>query len=97
MAASRRSPPRRGVTMRFRLGCATVLALTLVSSAASASMCPVLIKQGRDAAATMNQSDPNVKNALAKLDRAAALHKDGKHVDSMREANEALGMLGAKK
>ena len=83
--------------MRFRLGCATVLALTLVSSAASASMCPVLIKQGRDAAATVNQSDPNVKNALAKLDRAAALHKEGKHVDSMREANEALGMLGVKK
>jgi hypothetical protein len=45
----------------------------------------------------MNQSDPNVKNALTKLDRAAALHKDGKHVDSMREANEALGMLGVKK
>jgi len=83
--------------MRFSLGCATVLALTLVTSAASASMCPVLIKQGRDAAATMNQNDANVKNALAKLDRAAALHKEGKHVDSMREANEALGMLGVKK
>lgn len=83
--------------MRFRLGCAAGLALTLVASAASASMCPVLIKQGRDAAVTMNQNDPNVKNALAKLDRAAALHKEGKHVDSMREANEALGMLGVKK
>ena len=83
--------------MRFRLGCATVLVLTLAASGASASMCPVLIKQGRDAAATMNQNDPTVKNALAKLDRAAALHKEGKHVDSMREANEALGMLGAKK
>ena len=83
--------------MRFSLGCATVLALTLVTSAASASMCPVLIKQGRDAAATMNQNDANVKNALAKLDRAAALHKEGKHVDSMREANEELGMLGVNK
>jgi len=83
--------------MRFPLGFAAVLSLTLLSSSASASMCPVLIKQGRDAAATMNQSDANVKNALAKLDRAAALHKDGKHVDSMREANEALGMLGVKK
>ena len=83
--------------MRFRLGCAAFLAATLMSSAASASMCPVLIKQGRDAAATMNQNDPNVKNALTKLDRAAQLHKDGKHVDSMREANEALSMLGVKK
>ncbi len=83
--------------MRFRLVGATLMALTLVSSAASASMCPVLIKQGRDAAATMNPSDPNVKNALTKLDRAAALHKEGKHADSMREANEALGMLGVKK
>jgi hypothetical protein len=74
-----------------------VLALTLAASTASASMCPVLVKQGRDAAATMNQNDAKVKNALAKLDRAAALHKEGKHADSMREANEALGLLGAKK
>ena len=83
--------------MRFPLGCVAVLALTLVSSAASASMCPVLIKQGRDAAATMNPSDPTVKNAVATLARAAALPKAGKHADSMREANEALGMLGVKK
>jgi hypothetical protein len=45
----------------------------------------------------MNQNDPNVKNALAKLDREAALHKEGKHIDSMREANEALGPLGVEK
>jgi hypothetical protein len=83
--------------MRFPLGCAALLALTLVASAASASMCPVLIKQGRDAAATMNQNDAKVKNALAKLDRASALHKEDKHVDSMREANEALAILGVKK
>ncbi len=83
--------------MRFPLGCVTLLALTLVTSSAFASQCPILIKQGRDAAAAMNQSDQNVKNALAKLDRAAALHKEGKHVDSMREANEALGLLGVRK
>ena len=83
--------------MRRPFGCVGVLALTLAASTASASMCPVLVKQGRDAAATMNQNDAKVKNALAKLDRAAALHKEGKHADSMREANEALGLLGAKK
>ena len=83
--------------MRRELGCVLVLALTLAASTAAASMCPVLVKQGRDAAATMNQNDAKVKNALAKLDRAAALHKEGKHADSMREANEALGLLGAKK
>jgi hypothetical protein len=83
--------------MRHPLACVLVLALTLAASTASASMCPVLVKQGRDAAATMNQNDAKVKNALAKLDRAAALHKEGKHADSMREANEALGLLGAKK
>jgi hypothetical protein len=83
--------------MRHVLGCALVVALTFAASTASASMCPVLVKQGRDAAATMNQNDAKVKNALAKLDRAAALHKEGKHADSMREANEALGLLGAKK
>src|SRR4030095_8182424 len=47
-------PSRRGVTMRFPLACATVLALTLVSSGASASSCAVLLHEGRASRARMD-------------------------------------------
>jgi len=84
--------------MRLLLGCVSwTLVLSLVASPASASQCPVLIKQGRDAAATMNPNDTKVKDARAKLDRASSLHKEGKHTEAMREANEALGLLGVQK
>ena len=76
---------------------AVAVALAFTAGAAFASSCPKVIKEGREAAAKMKADDPKVKAAVAKLDRAAALHKEGKHVDSMREANEALGMLGLKK
>jgi hypothetical protein len=64
---------------------------------AMANSCPKLIKEGRDAAAKMNASDPKVKGALAKLDQAQKLHDEGKHKDSMAKANEALDDLGVKK
>ncbi len=76
---------------------AVVAALALGAGTAQAFQCPTLIKQGRDAAAKMDAKDPKVKGALAKLDKAEALHKEGKHADSVKEANEALGELGIKK
>jgi hypothetical protein len=76
---------------------AVVAALAVGAGAAQASQCPTLIKQGRDAAAKMDAKDPKVKDALARLDRAEALHKEGKHADAVKEANEALGELGVKK
>jgi hypothetical protein len=79
--------------MRHELGCALVLALTFAASTASASMCPVLVKQGRDAAATMNQNDAKVKNAVPKLDETQKLHDGGKHADSLKLANEAAASL----
>ena len=76
---------------------AVTVALALTAGAAFASSCPKVIKETREAAAKMKADDPKVKAVVAKLDRALALHKEGKHVDSMREANEALSLLGVKK
>ena len=76
---------------------AVVVGLTLVAGTATANMCPTLIKQGRDAAATMDAKSDKVKKAVSMLDKAEALHKDGKHADSVKQANEALDLLGVKK
>ena len=75
---------------------AVVVGLTLAAGTATANMCPTLVKQGRDAAAKMDANSDKVKKAASKLDRAEALHKEGKHADSVTEANEALGLLGIK-
>jgi len=64
------------------------------SSVALASTCPLLIKQGKDAAAKMKADDPKVKEANAKLAEAQKLHDGGKHADSVKMANEALTLLG---
>ena len=63
---------------------------------AMASTCPLLIKQGKDAAAKMKADDPKVKEANAKLAEAQKLHDTGKHADSVKTANEALALLGVK-
>ncbi len=69
----------------------TALAFT---GAAMASTCPLLIKQGKEAAAKMKADDPKVKEANAKLAEAQKLHDAGKHADSVKTANEALALLG---
>ena len=84
--------------MRTLIGAMTLaLMLSVCAPAARAFQCPVLIKQGMDAAASMSQNDKKVKDAKAKLEKASALHKEGKHADAVREANEALGFLGMTK
>jgi hypothetical protein len=75
---------------------AVVTGLALTSGMALASTCPVLIKQGREAAAKMDANDPKVKQAVAKLDEAQKLHESGKHADSVTAAKEANAMLGVK-
>jgi hypothetical protein len=72
-------------------------ALALAAGPALASNCPVVIKQGRDAAAKLNASDPKVKQGVAKLDEAQKLHDSGKHSESLKSAGEALDLLGVKK
>lgn len=76
---------------------AVVVGLAVASGPALASTCPLLIKQGREAAAKMKADDPKVKQATAKLDEAQKLHEAGKHADSVKTANEALSLLGVKK
>lgn len=76
---------------------AVVAALLVGAGTAQAFQCPTLIKQGRDAAAKMDAKNQKVKKAMTMLDKAEGLHKDGKHADSVKEANEALGLLGVKK
>ena len=66
------------------------------SGVALASTCPLLIKQGKDAAAKMKADDPKVKEANAKLTEAQKLHDGGKHADSVKTATEALTLLGVK-
>ena len=63
---------------------------------AGASTCPLLIKQGKEAAAKAKADDPKVKEANAKLAQAQKLHDEGKHADSVKTANEALALLGVK-
>ncbi len=78
---------------------ATAVSAALVVGAGSALafQCPGLIKQGRDAAAKMDAKDAKVAKAVSMLDQAESLHKAGKHAESVKEANEALGLLGVKK
>jgi hypothetical protein len=76
---------------------AVALTLAFTGGVAMANSCPKLIKQGRDAAATMKADDPKVKGVVAKLDEAQKLHDGGKHSESMAKANEALADLGVKK
>ena len=45
----------------------------------------------------MDMQSDKVKQATAMLDKAEALHKGGKHAESVAEANEALAALGVKK
>lgn len=80
-----------------RLAVALVTGLALsVAGFAEAAQCPVLIKQGRDAAAKLPANDPKARQALAKLDEAQKLHETGRHADSVKAANEALSALGVR-
>ena len=76
---------------------AVTVALAFTAGGAFASSCPKVIKEARDAAATMKMDDPKVKAAVAKLDEAQKLHDGGKHADSLKLANEAAADLGVTK
>ena len=76
---------------------AVAASLALTSGIALANSCPRVIKEGREAAAKMDQNDPKGKGAIAKRNEAQSLHEGGKHADSLAKANEALADLGVKK
>ena len=82
--------------MKKLIAITAVLTSLAFSGVAMASNCPVLIKQGKDAAAKMKADDPKVKEANTKLAEAQKLHDGGKHADSVKTATEALALLGVK-
>jgi outer membrane lipoprotein-sorting protein len=82
--------------MKKLIAVTAVVAGLAFSGVALASTCPLLIKQGKEAAAKMKADDPKVKDANAKLAEAQKLHDAGKHADSVKTANEALALLGVK-
>ena len=82
--------------MKKLIALTAVVTLLAFTGAALASTCPLLIKQGKEAAAKMKADDPKVKEATAKLAEAQKLHDSGKHADSVKTASEALALLGVK-
>lgn len=68
-------------------------ALAFGSGAASASECPMLIKQLNDGIAKV--SDPKKAEEAKKLvAEAQKLHDSGKHADSVKKADEAAKVAG---
>jgi len=61
------------------------------ASAALASTCPKLIKEGRDKVAA--RFDAGATDAKKLFDEADALHKAGKHAESVATANKGLDLL----
>ena len=71
---------------------AGALALGAVAGPALANQCPLLIKQINDAAGNRLDTAGNTAKALAA--EADALHKAGKHADSVKKAEEAAKAIG---
>jgi hypothetical protein len=70
------------------------MALLLLSvQPAGARQCPKLIKEGKDLLASAKLSKGNEAKVKALLDEAQKLHDAGSHGDSVKKANEALGLL----
>jgi len=59
----------------------------LLSGAAFANQCPLLIKQVMDA--TAGKTDDASKKAVSLANEAKALHDAGKHAESVAKAEEA--------
>lgn len=71
-----------------------VALLTLLVGPAMANQCPLLIKQISDAAGNRLDAAGNTAKALAA--EADALHKAGKHAESVAKAEEAAKAIGLK-
>ncbi len=72
------------------------VALGLITSPAAAFRCPLLIKQANEAMAKAKASDGKLTQAKDLVAHAQRLHDAGQHADSVKKANEALELLGAK-
>ncbi len=69
--------------------------LGLLATSATASQCPLLIKQLTDAMATMSPDDAKVKNAKALVEQARKLHSEGRHAESISKARDVVGDVRA--
>lgn len=78
----------------FLLG-AIGLSLLLVQPA-WARTCPKLIKEGKDLLASAKVPKADADKVKALLDESQKLHDAGNHGDSVKKANEALGLLKKK-
>jgi hypothetical protein len=81
-----------------KLGFALLGVATFVAFAAGpvlASSCPKLISEINGAAG--NRFDSTAYDARQKAAEADKLHKEGKHAESMKAAEEGLAKLGLKK
>lgn len=70
--------------------------LGLTTNSALAFQCPSLIKQANEAMAKMKADDPKLKQAKDLVAEAQRLHDSGQHAESVKKANEALALLGAR-
>jgi hypothetical protein len=77
--------------MKKALAVAAVAVAVAFAGPAFAKECPLLIKQLREA----KVSDPAKAAEVKKLtDEAEQLHKDGKHAESVKKADEAAKVGG---
>ena len=70
--------------------------LLLSAVPAQANTCPKLIKEGRESLAKVKLTKASEDKVKALLDEAQKLHDNGSHADSVKKANEALGLLKKK-
>jgi len=76
------------------VGLMSVLLLSAVP--AQANTCPKLIKEGREALVKTKLAKADEDKVKTLLDEAQKLHDNGSHADSVKKANEALGLLKKK-
>lgn len=69
-----------------------LVTVLFMASPALALQCPALIKQIRDQ--TGNRFDAGSNSAKAMANAAEQLHKDGKHAESVKKAEEAAAAAG---
>jgi hypothetical protein len=74
---------------------AVIFAASLILSGlpAWANSCPTLIREGRDLLGSTKLSSGDQTKVKSLLDDAQKLHDAGSHDESMKKANQALGML----
>ncbi|UTW50844.1 hypothetical protein KFF05_12975 [bacterium SCSIO 12827] len=73
-----------------------VAALLLATSPAYAGHCPKDVKHVKEALAKSSASAENKAKAQALMAEGDAMHKAGKHGESLKALHEALHLLGEK-